>query len=91
MEELLKSKLSLDSAFLANAIVRLMKRDIFERFTKTGEFTEEDREFCDKISWFPIDELEVKEEYVEKLKAKSKESEGKSMSIEEFNNWCNSL
>ena len=91
MKELINPKLKLESEFLANAIVRLIKRDIFDRFTKTGELTKEDQEFCDKLEWSPIDELEVREEYIEKLKVKSKESEDKSMSIEEFNKFCSSL
>ena len=72
MEELIKHKLKLDSEFLAKAVVKLMKQSIFERFIKTGELSEEDQEFCDSINWYPIDELEVREEYAEKLKAISK-------------------
>ncbi|MBS3077026.1 hypothetical protein J4233_02020 [Candidatus Pacearchaeota archaeon] len=70
MEDLLiKSKLRMNSELIANAVVRLMKRDILERFMRNGEFTADDQEFCDKINWYPIDELELKEEYIEKLKA----------------------
>ena len=46
----------------------LNKKRIFEEFIKTGTLSSEDQEFCDKIGWYPIDELELKEEYVEKLK-----------------------
>jgi len=65
MQEL-KSKL--DSEFLAKAVVKLMKQDILARFLKVKQLSEEDQEFCDKIDWFPIDEMELKEEYVSKLK-----------------------
>ena len=69
-----------------------LKRDIFERFIKTGTLSKEDQEFCDRIDWYPIDELEVREEYIEKLKKRiEKEPSGKSMSLKEFNKWCDSL
>ena len=69
-----------------------LKRDIFDKFIKTGTLSKEDQEFCDKINWAPIDELEVKEEYVEKLKKRIKEEPSKkSMSLKEFNKWCDSL
>ncbi|MBA3064830.1 hypothetical protein FP803_05310, partial [Candidatus Woesearchaeota archaeon] len=45
-----------------------LKKEIFERFIKTGTLSDADQEFCDKIGWYPIDELELKEEYIEKLK-----------------------
>ncbi len=83
MEELIKHKLKLDSEFLAKAVVKLMKQDIFERFIKTGELSEEDQEFCDKIDWYPIDELEVKEEYAKKLKAIA-EGEHLPMTVEKL-------
>ena len=44
------------------------KRRLFEEFIKTGKISDEDQNFCDEINWDPIDELEVKEEYVKKLK-----------------------
>ena len=46
----------------------LNKKRIFEEFIKTGTLSDEDQKFCDKMDWDPIDELEVKEEYIEKLK-----------------------
>ena len=58
----------LDAELLAKAVVRLMKRDIFEEFIKTGELSAEDQEFCDRIDWYPVDELPLREEYVKKLK-----------------------
>jgi hypothetical protein len=70
---------------------KLNKRRIFEEFLRSGELSAEDQEFCDRIAWYPIDELELREEYVEKLKASAKKPAGKSMTIEEFNKWCDSL
>jgi len=46
----------------------LRKRKIFEGFIKTGELSAKDQEFCDRIDWYPVDELPLREEYVEKLK-----------------------
>ena len=45
----------------------LNKKRILEQFLKTGELSAEDQEFCDRIGWYPIDELEVREEYLKKL------------------------
>jgi len=45
-----------------------LKKEIFERFIKTGALSKEDEEFCERIDWDPIDELEVREEYIKKLK-----------------------
>ena len=73
VEVVVKEELKLDSKFLANAVVRLMKRDILEKFMKSDEISKEDQEFCDRIDWDPIDELEVREEYIEKLKKVEKE------------------
>ncbi|MEA3255472.1 MAG: hypothetical protein U9Q22_06525 [Candidatus Altiarchaeota archaeon] len=44
-----------------------MKREIFDRFIK-GKMSAKDEEFCEKTRWDPLDEMEVREEYIEKLK-----------------------
>ena len=64
----MKKEPKLDAELLAKAVVRLMKRDIFEEFIKTGELSAEDQEFCDRIDWYPVDELPLREEYVKKLR-----------------------
>lgn len=46
----------------------LLKKRIFEKFIKTGDLSEREEKFCEKINWDPIDEMEVKEEYIEELK-----------------------
>ena len=68
-----------------------MRKGIFDRFIKTGTLSEEDQEFCDSIDWYPVDELELKEEFIEELKKARKEPSGKAMTIEEFNRWCEEL
>ena len=84
-EVIVKEELKLDSKFLANAVVRLMKHDISERYKQTGEITDEDWEFCEKIAWHPVDELPPKKEHIEELKRRLKEKTGKVYSsAEEF-------
>jgi len=69
----------------------LNKKRIFEEFIKTGTLSSEDQEFCDKINWDPIDELEVREEYVKKIKGIVKGPHSGPKTLEEFNKWCDSL
>ena len=45
-----------------------LKKEIFDNFIKTGKLSKEEEKFCEMTNWDPIDELEVREEYVEKLK-----------------------
>jgi len=60
----------------------LIKRDIFERYIKTGEVTDEDWEYCEEIDWHPVDELPLREESVKRLEEakKQKPIEYKSLS-----------
>ncbi len=46
----------------------VIKRDIFERYLKTRKLSKEDEEFCERIDWHPVDELPLKEEFIEELK-----------------------
>ncbi len=50
-----------------------IKKLIFERYIQTGELSDEDWKFCDKIDWHPVDELPLKKEFIEKLKKAKKE------------------
>ncbi len=43
------------------------KKEIFGRFIR-DEMSAGDEEFCEKTGWDPLDEMEVREEYIEKLK-----------------------
>ena len=69
----------------------ILKRDIFEAYIKTRKLSKEDEEFCEKIDWHPVDELSLKEEFIEELKKSKNEPSGKAMTIEEFNKWCDDL
>jgi hypothetical protein len=84
-EELkLDSELMLDSEFLVKAVIKLMKRDIFVRYKQTGEITDEDWEFCEKIDWHPVDELPLKEEFKGELEQRRKGPFIKFRSVEEI-------
>lgn len=60
------------------------KKLIFEKYLKTKEVSDEDGQFCDEIDWHPVDELPVKEEYVEKLKKIRKEKSIKVDSVSDI-------
>ncbi len=83
-ESVMKEEFKLDSELLAKAVVRLMKRDIFVRYKQTGEITDEDWEFCERIDWHPVDELPLKEEFVKRLKEARKETPTRFNSVDEF-------
>jgi len=61
----------------------LNKKRIFEEFLKTGTVSTNDQKFCDEINWDPIDEMEVREEYVKKLK-KIKKGPHSRMNLKEL-------
>jgi len=62
-----------------------MKKLIFENYLKIGSITDKEWEFCEKIDWHPVDELPLKEEFIEKLKKiKKKKSFKRYSSVEEF-------
>ena len=62
----------------------LKKKDIFERYIKTGELSDEDWMFCERIDWHPVDELPLKESFVKELEKARDEPSGKSMTLEEL-------
>ena len=69
----------------------ILRKEIFKRYMKTNKITKEDQEFCEEIDWHPVDELPLREDYIKKLQKIAKEPSGRSMTIEEFNKWCESL
>ena len=76
-----------------SAVVKqeLLKKEIFERFIKTGTLSGEDQQFCDSINWYPVDWLPLREEFIKELKKAEKEPRGKAMTAKEFNKWCDEL
>ncbi len=69
----------------------VLKKEIFERFIKTGTLSDDDQKFCDKIDWYPVDELPLRKEFIEELKKAEKKPSGKAMTKEEFDKWCEEL
>lgn len=49
-----------------------LKQEIFIRYIKTGEVTDEDWKFCEEIDWHPVDELPLKEEFIKGLEKAEK-------------------
>ena len=74
----------LSSYFIANAVIRLMKKDIFERYKKTKDITNEDWEFCEAIDWHPVDELPPKSSHIKELKKALKEPSIRFNSVSEI-------
>ncbi|MCD4845058.1 MAG: hypothetical protein K8R25_11295 [Methanosarcinales archaeon] len=62
----------------------VLKKEIFEKYLKTGRLTDEDWELCEKIDWHPVDELPLKDEFIERLKSAEKGRFIKLNSIEEL-------
>jgi len=50
-----------------------LKKEIFERFIKTSTLSSADQGFCDKIGWYPVDWLPLREDFIEELKKARKE------------------
>jgi hypothetical protein len=63
---------------------QILKKDIFDRYIKSGELTDRDWEFCEQIDWHPVDELPSISEHVELLKKSLKETGKTYNSTEEF-------
>lgn len=68
----------------------LIKKKIFNRFIK-DKMSAKDEEFCERTGWDPLDEMEVREEFIKELKEAENEPSGKAMTLEEFNKWCDEL
>ena len=74
----------LDFEFVADVAVKLMKRDILERYEQIGDITDEDWKFCEKIDWHPVDEFPLKEEFIKRLESAKKEKPFRYKSVDEF-------
>ena len=72
------------STLLGKLLIKLLKQDIFERYKQTGEVTDEDWKFCEKIDWHPVDELPPKPEHIEELIKSLKEEPIEYNSVDEF-------
>ena len=63
----------------------LQEKDrIFEKFMKSKNLTKEELNFCEINDWHPVDELPLKEEFIEEMKKIRKGKFHKYCSIEEL-------
>lgn len=46
----------------------MLKRDIFDKYVKTGNLLDDEWKFCEEIGWHPVDWLPMKKEFVVELK-----------------------
>ena len=61
-----------------------LKKVIFENYIKTGNLSEEEWAFCEKIDWHPVDELPLKDEFIKKIEDIKKEKSIKVKSLSEI-------
>lgn len=69
----------------------LLKRFLFEKYLKTGKLTKNEEKFCEHIDWHPVDELQIKQEFVKKLRTIRKGSSFKPMKPEQLTQWFKDL
>ncbi len=62
----------------------ILKRYIFEKYLQSGDLTKEENEFCEKLDWHPVDELPLKEEFIEKIQRIRKGKYHKFSTIEDL-------
>lgn len=60
------------------------KKLIFQNYLKTGNISDEEWLFCEKIDWHPVDELPLKEEFIKKLEKIKKGKSKRYASVDEF-------
>ena len=70
LEQLFKERLALFPWVNWSEVGReeTLKREIFDKYVKTGKLSDEDWNFCEKIDWIPGDWLPLREEFVKELK-----------------------
>jgi len=61
-----------------------LKKEIFDRYIKTGKLSDEDWKFCERIDWHPVDWLPLKKEFKKELEKRKKEKPLRYSSIDEF-------
>ena len=86
VEESLKERLSRFPWVNWSEIGReeILKRYIFEKYIKTKKLTKEENNFCEKIDWHPVDELPLREDFIEELNKIRKGKFKRYNSIEEL-------
>ena len=62
----------------------ITKKLIFENYLKTKTLTNEEWKFCEKKDWHPVDELPIKEEFLQKIKRIKEEKSVKVKNISDI-------
>jgi hypothetical protein len=62
----------------------IVKKEMLERYIKTGKITDADWEFCESIDWHPVDELPYKKSFIKKLEKARKGPFIKLNSVDEL-------
>ncbi len=60
------------------------KRYIFDTYLQTGKIAKDDQKFCEQIDWHPVDELPLREDFIQKMQQIRKGKFHKFNSIEEL-------
>lgn len=86
MEESFKAELDSFSWVSWSEVAKeeALKRDLFDRYIKTGKLSDEEQKFCDETDWHPVDWLPLKEKFAKELKKATKTPVGKPMTIEKL-------
>lgn len=62
----------------------IFKRLIFEKYIKNKKLTKKESDFCKRIDWHPVDELPLRDEFIEEIKKIRKGKYHRYRSIEEL-------
>ncbi len=62
----------------------VMKKIIFEKYIRSGEISDAEWEFCEKIDWHPVDELPLKERFRKEIEKRKKGPFLKFSSVDEI-------
>lgn len=61
-----------------------IKKLIFENYIKTGDLSDEEWTFCERIDWHPVDELPLKENFKKEMERRRKEKSIKFNSVSDL-------
>lgn len=62
----------------------IRKREILEKYLRSGSLSDADQSFCEKADWHPVDELPLNKKFINELKAAQEEPVTEIVSISEI-------
>ncbi len=62
----------------------MLKRLIFEKYIKNKKLTKEENDFCKRFDWHPVDELPLRDEFIEEIKKIRGDKYHKYKTVEEL-------